>query len=304
MDFGNPRAVERAAKISLTLTAINVIAKLVLGFMAHSVSVIAEGMHSSIDVLISFGVLKTVQIAHQPPDEDHPYGHGKAEVLLGAGQMILIIITAVLISIEATRRLVHPERPHVGVGAIAMLMSVVITFGLSRYLDKVGKANHSPALLGESMHIRGDLYSSGGILLGLGLVKLTDWPILDPLIALIMMLYIMYSAVKVLKDLIHPLMDGALPAEDRAKIQEVLDGHPAARGFHFVRTRQVGPLKNVDLHVLLDDHLTFVEAHDQAEEIEAELSEALGGALVQVHYEPYEAELRHQQQSHSDHQKA
>lgn len=300
MDSRAAAIVERAAKLSLILTAANVVSKLILGYLSNSVSVLAEGMQSSVDVLISFGVLWTVRIAQQPPDEDHPYGHGKAEVLLGAGQMMLIIITAVLIAAEATRRLIHPTMPEVGVGAVAMLLSVGINGFSSWYMDKVGKEHGSAALRGEAMHIRGDLIASAGILLGLILVKLTGWKVLDPLLAVVLMCYVVWSALRHLIQLMHPLMDGALPPEDRKKIEYVLSNHPESRGFHFVRTRQVGPLKHVDLHVLLDDHLTFVQAHDHAEEIEAEISEALGGALVQVHYEPFEAEMRHQLQEHSD----
>jgi len=291
---------ENAAKLSLCLTSLNVCSKLFGGWMSGSVSVIAEGMQSGVDVLVSYGVLKAIQVSAKPPDEEHPYGHGKAEVLLGAAQMVLILVTALFIVAQAALRLGKPEPIEVSWGFIVMLVSSAINLFLMASLSRAARHHKSAALRSEVLHLRGDLLASLGILVGLLLVWVTKWAILDPIVAILFMLVVVVQAIRQLLKFIHPLMDGALPAEERAKLVEVLKAHPESRGFHAVKTRQVGSERFVELHVLLDDHLTFVQAHDVAEEIEAELGDALGGATVTVHYEPYLAETEHQKLAHSD----
>lgn len=292
--------LERAARTSLLFTTINVIIKLIAGFISGSVSVLAEGMQSSVDVLISFGVLKAIQVSAQPADTSHPYGHGKAQVLLAAGQMMLIIVTSLIIVAQATRRLIHPEAIEVDWGLAAMLISTIINLGVSTHLARLAEKHKSAALKSEVAHLRGDLLSSVGILVGLITVWLTGWKALDPIVAVAFMIYVMASAHRELRALIHPLMDGSLPPEEVAAIERVLTTHPESRGFHALKTRAVGSDRMVDLHVLLDDHLSFVEAHARAEEIEEEISKALGGAIVNVHYEPAEAEKEHQRLAHQD----
>lgn len=290
--------IESVAKLSLGATLVNVIGKVVAGVLSGSVSVLAEGLQSGVDVLISYGVLKAIRVSAQPPDREHPYGHGKAEVLLAAGQMMVIMLTALIIAVQATQRLIHPQPIHLDFGLIAMLVSVVINSFLIIRLGRAAKEHNSSALASEVHHLRGDLLASAGILLGLIAVRLTGWVILDPIIAIAFMLFVMVSAYRQLRGLLHPLMDGALPASEIAKIETVLHQHPDARGFHALKTRAVGSQRFVDLHLLLDDHLTFLEAHDLTEAIEQEISDCLGGAVVNAHFEPYQAEMAHQAIAH------
>ncbi|MCE9557822.1 MAG: cation diffusion facilitator family transporter [Armatimonadetes bacterium] len=292
--------VETGARLSLGVTTVNVVVKLAAGFVTGSVSVLAEGLQSGVDILISYGVLKTVRMSSKPPDAEHPYGHGKAEFLLGAGQMLVIILTALVIIWQASRRFLHPEPIEVAWGVAAMVFSAIANYAVSRRLDAVGTLHKSNALKGEAAHLRGDLMASLGVLVGLILVRLTGLTILDPIVAIVFMIVVIHSAIRQLREFLHPLMDGAIPHEDREKIEKVLTDHPDAKGFHALRTRTVGATQYVEFHLLLDDNLTFVAAHEQAEEIEEEIGAALGGAIVNVHYEPYLAELEHQKRNHPD----
>ncbi|MBL8047422.1 MAG: cation transporter [Chthonomonas sp.] len=298
------RAVEQGAQLSLGLTTLNVLGKVIAGTLSGSVSVLAEGLQSAVDVLISYGVLQAIRVSARPPDPEHPYGHGKAEVLLAAGQMIVISITAIIVAAQATRRLIHPEPITVDYGLIAMAASTLINLALSLHLARVARQHGSSALSSEVTHLRGDMFASLGILLGLIAVKLTGWKQLDPLIAIAFMAFVIVSALLQLRKLLHPLMDGALPRHEVTLIEDVLHSHPDARGFHALKTRAVGSERYVDLHLLLDDHLSFVEAHDLAEAIEDQISHALGGAIVNAHYEPYHAEMRHQAEAHAEQNEA
>lgn len=300
MEPQNWRRAERAAQVSLVATCVVVALKLAAGLLTGSVSVLAEALQSGVDVLIAIGVVATVRYAARPPDEDHPYGHGKAELLMSVAQVQLILLTAGFILLKAYQRFRAPEPISVDLGIGAMAFAAVSNTVISRYLLRTAHETGSTVLRSEVLHLRSDTFASVGILVGLGAVKLTGWLWLDPVVAALFTLMVVVIAAKQLWDLKHPLMDGALPREQIVKLQQVLDAHPEVRGYHALRTRTLGATRRVELHVMLDDDLSFVAAHDLAEEIEDALSEALGDAVVEVHYEPYAAELAHQREAHPE----
>lgn len=292
------RAVSRAARLGAAATALVVAVKLVAAALSGSISVLAEGLQSLLDVAVSLLTVWTVGLAARPADEDHPYGHGKAELLGSALQMVLVVITSGVIAWQAALRLHAPREIDAGIGVFAMASSLIVNAVLILYLRRVARENDSAALAGEAQHLTGDALATGGVLVGLLAYLGTGWDRLDPIIAILFTLAGAGFAIRHLVRVIHPLMDGALPAEEIARIEQALHDHEHVRGFHNVRTRQAGTLRIVSLHVLLDDDLTFVAAHDLAEEIESHLSQTLGGALVTVHYEPHQAELDHRAKAH------
>jgi cation diffusion facilitator family transporter len=295
-----PLVAQRAATVSLVSTVIVVAVKLVAAAVTGSVAVLAEGLQSMLDVAMSAAALWAVRVSAKPPDEDHPYGHGKAELLLSAGQMVLVVLTAGVIAWQAALRIHEPKAIEPDWGLVAMGYAVLANGVVIAYLRRKARTTGSAALAGEAEHLRGDVLASLGVLLGLGAVKVTGWAVLDPIVALVFTALGAGFAIRQLRRVLHPLMDGALPPEELARIAEVLEAHPEARGSHNVRTRNAGPMRIVTLHVLLDDDLSFVRAHEIAEQIEDELSRSLGGALVTVHYEPYEAETAHRAEAHGE----
>lgn len=277
-----------------------VVIKLVAGFISGSISVLAEAFQSSVDVAVSFGVLKAVQYSAKPADEDHPYGHGKAEVLLSAMQMLLILTASGFIIVQAYHRLFEKVEIVPLVGMVAMAIATSVNFLLSAHLSRVATKTGSVALKAEVLHLRSDAVASIGILCGLILVKVTGQSIVDPIIAIGFTLWVVFVALRQLRGIAHQLMDGALPESDLRQLETVLSSHNDVRGYHNVRTRSIGSDRYVELHVLLDDHLSFVEAHRMAEHVERDLSSALGGAHVTIHYEPLEDELRHRELIHGE----
>lgn len=288
----------RAALVSLVATTITVLVKLTAGFLTGSVSVLGEGTQSAVDVIVVIGVWQSIRLASLPPDEEHPYGHGKAEVLMSAVQMVLILMTAGLIMWQAARRLITPAEIHADWGILAMVYSLASNLGVAAYVGHVAKQTHSHALQSEVLHLKSDTLASLGVLVGLLGVWFTGVYIIDPVVAILFMSFAVFQAMRLLTKLIHPLMDGSLPAQERAALESHLSVHPKVRGYHNLRTRESGSLRVVELHVMLDDHLSFVEAHETAEQIESELSKLLGGALVSIHYEPHEAEVLHRAKEH------
>jgi cation diffusion facilitator family transporter len=291
-------ATERAARVSLAATVVVVAVKLAAAGVSGSVSVLSEALQSLLDVALSAATVWAVRVTAAPPDEEHPYGHGKAEVLLSAFQMVVVVFTAGVIAWQAALRLRSPVEIRVDAGVAAMVYAVASNLVVMGHLRSAARRTGSVALLGEVEHLRGDTFASLGVLGGLIAVHTTGWLWLDPVVALAFTALGALYAVRRLRILVHPLMDGSLPPDEMALIKRVLESHPETRGYHDLLTRQAGRLRVVSLHVMLDDHLSFVQAHDLAEQIESEIRNALGGALVTVHYEPYEAETAHRAREH------
>lgn len=299
--IGTPTgAAQRAATLSLVSTVVVVAVKLFAAFKSGSISVLAEAIQSVVDILMSAVAVATIRYAAKPADASHPYGHGKAEVLSGAFQMLVILGSGIYILYEAYRRLLHPQPIEWNWGAWAMAFALVANLLVAAHLRRVSRETSSAALESEALHLRGDSLSSGGVLAGMLLVGLTGEAILDPVVAAIGTVIAMIAALSQLRSMLHPLMDGALPASELRTLESVLDAHKAVRGYHNVRTRMIGSQRWIDLHVLLDDGLSFVHAHDLAEHIEDELRDSLQGARVTIHYEPHRAEVAHRAKEHAD----
>jgi ferrous-iron efflux pump FieF len=294
------RTARRAALVSLASTVVVVAVKLAAAWKSGSISVLGEAVQSIVDILMSGLAVATIAYAARPPDEEHPYGHGKAEVLAGALQMLVILGTGGFILYEAYRRLLSPQPIEWDWGAGAMAYALAANLAVASYLSRIVRRTGSDALASEALHLRADSFASAGVLAGLVLVGITGEAILDPVIAAIFTVLAMVQAAVHLRRVIHPLMDGALPPEELDRLKDLLDSHDAVRGFHNVRTRRVGPQRWIELHVMLDDALSFVAAHDLAEQIEKELKGAFGGAIVSIHYEPHEAEMAHRAKEHGE----
>lgn len=297
MDADSKR-IKNAAAIGLAATVVVVAVKIVAAWISGSVSVLGEALQSTLDIVMSGITLAAVGYASRPADKSHPYGHGKAEFISSAVQMLLVLATSGWILFLVVERARNPVPIRWDVGAWAMGYALASNLLAAAYIARVARETGSAALQSEVVHLRSDSIASAGVLLGMVLVGATGVLWLDPATAVVTTLLSIYLAVGQLKIVAHSLMDGSLPEGDVATIESVLNQHPQVRGYHNLRTRAVGRDRFIDLHVLLDDSLSFVDAHDLAETIEDELRECLGGAVVSIHYEPAEAETAHREQYH------
>jgi cation diffusion facilitator family transporter len=287
-----------AARLSLTSNAVLVVVKIAAGLLSGSISVLAEGFQSTMDVLASLLILVTVRAAAKPPDESHPYGHGKFENIASVGQMVLILGTATYLFYAAWERWLNPQPVHADWGVAALGVSIVVNLLVSRHMSQVGKETGSLALQAEATHLRTDMLSCVGVLVGLVAVSLTGNARLDPVIAAAMTLIVVVSALRLLRDSLRPLLDESIPPEEEARVRAVLDADPRVLGFHKLRTRQAGSRRLVDVHIQLDDELTFSAAHGITEDVEGRIREALPNVDVIVHAEPFDEEVRHQRERH------
>lgn len=266
--------------------------------LSRSVSVMAEALQSSVDILVTLVLLYSVKVSAKPPDDDHPYGHGKAEVLASAWQMILIMVSAGWILLSVINRIHEPETVQTEVGMATLALTSAINVAMIFFLRVVHQQTRSHAVLSEMMHLRSDTLASLGVVLGLILVRLTGVQLLDPITGVLLMLYVVGSTVFHLREQIHALMDGAMPAQELQLLRNVLDETPAVMGYHDIRTRFVGKTRVIELHALFDDNLTFVRAHEIAEQVEDAIRDAFPECKVSLHYEPFEAENRHRAEKH------
>ncbi len=298
-------AQQQAARLSLGANLFLVLIKVGAGLQSGSLSVLAEGIQSLLDVFASAMILYVVRAAAAPPDREHPYGHGKFENLMALVQMTTMIGSIFGIWFASWHRLQNPEMPRVDWGVAAILVSIGVNLWVSSRIFRVARDTHSQALRAEGVHLRGDLWSCAGVLLGLIATRVWNEPRLDPLFAAAMTGFAMVAAIHLLRDTLRPLLDESLPGDEERQIRAVLEADARVMGFHKLRTRQAGSARLADVHILLDDHLSFRAAHDIGEQIEDEIRRVLPNLDVMVHTEPYEAETQHQREVHGSaaHQK-
>jgi cation diffusion facilitator family transporter len=292
---------ERAARWSVASNTLLVVLKLIVGFWTGSVSVLSEALHSATDLLAAGITFLSVRVSDLPPDEEHPYGHGKIENLSGMAEALLIFFAAAYIVYEAVRKLRVPGEAHpliADVGMAVMGLSVVVNIVMSRYLFRVADETDSQALHADAEHLRTDVLTSFGVFVGLLLVRLTGQAWLDPAAALCVALVIIFVAFSLIHKAYHLLIDTRLPPGEEARIRDLLEADPRVLGYHKLRTRKSGSHRHADVHVQIDDDYTLVAAHDISEELEDRIREALPSTNINIHIEPYRAELRHQHEAH------
>lgn len=287
-----------AAGLSIISNTGLVIIKIAAGLVTGSISVLAEGIQSTVDILASLMIYASLGVAGKPPDRRHPYGHGKFENLASAVQMLLILGSTAFILYQAYLRLLQPRMPDVDWGIGAMALAVVVDLAVSSHIQRVARQTESLALEAEAQHLRSDIYASAGVLLGLVAVRLSGWAPLDPIIAALLTVVVIVTAIRLMGASLRPLLDQSLPAEEEAQVRRALDADDRVMGYHKLRTRQAGAQRHVDVHIMLDDSLTLSKAHGIGEEIERAIRKVLPNLDVVVHVEPYAEEMSHQATHH------
>jgi cation diffusion facilitator family transporter len=256
-----------------------------------SISIISEGLHSAIDLIASLVAWFSIKKAIEPADSEHPFGHGKFENISGFFEAILIFFAAAMIIYEAVKKLVRPvalERIDWGIGV--MLVSVVVNIVVSRVLFTTAKKDRSIALEADGMHLFVDVLTSISVLAGLVAIKLTHWTVLDPIIAIAVAGMICKASLELTKKSLHDLADRSLPENELQSIRRVLHDHPQVLGYHWLRTRQSGNRREIDIHVTMDKSTTLQNSHDICSAIEHRIKDVLPGAHITLHVEPQEEE--------------
>lgn len=278
----------KAAWISVLSNISLVVSKLIVGLMIGSISVISEAIHSANDLLASFIALFAVKKSSLPPDEEHPYGHGKIENVSGTIEALLIFVAAAMILNEAIKKLFSGSQVEaLGWGIAVMGASALINWFVSAYLLKVGKEHDSIALEADGMHLRTDVYTSLGVFMGLILIHFTGLNIIDPIAAIFVALIIIKAAYDLTKKAFMPLVDISLEPSTIEQIENILaEYNHLFDEYHELRTRKAGRESHIDLHLVIDGEKNIQEAHDLCDEIEARIKEEIPYSHVLIHVEP------------------
>lgn len=277
-----------AARFSVGSNLFLVVAKLTIGLLTGSVSVLSEAIHSAIDMVAAIIALFSVRVASRPADEVHQYGHGKVENLSALVEGVLVLIAAGWIVYEAVHKLLAPHAaPEVLLGILIMGISSLLNFFVSGYLFRVSKKEHSMALAADAVHLRTDVWTSLGVFFGLFLVKVTKLAWLDPAVALAVAVMITKAGLDLCREALHPLVDARLPDEDEKEIIRLIEQHIGGFArFENLRTRQSGSEQHVDFHLLFPGSRTLEEVHRVCDAIEASVREQFPQAHVLIHPEP------------------
>ena len=275
----------KTARLSVISNSLLIIMKLTVGLLTRSVSIISEAIHSAMDLIAAVIAFSAVKISGTPADERHPFGHGKIENVSGVIEAVLIFIAAGWIISEAVRKLLHPEEPGVlGLGILVMAVSAVVNALVSRRLYKVAKLTDSVALEADALHLKTDVITSAGVALGLALMWLTGWYILDPLIAILVAMLIIYESWMLLRKAFFPLLDTALSQEELTKLREILEQMDVS--YHDLRTRAAGHQRFIEFHLDVPPQETIETIHRQCDVIEERIGREFRDVSVVIHPEP------------------
>ena len=268
--------------------------KLVAWWVTGSVALLSDGLESTVNVVAAFIAYFVIRYAQKPADNDHPYGHHKAEYLSAVLEGVLIVVAALLILREAAGHLVDARAIDAPVLGLAINFAAgVINLIWARLLIRVGKSHRSPALAADGQHIMSDVVTSVGVLIGLLLAIATGYAILDPILAIIVAINIIFQGWKVISHSVDGLMDKAVdPAEEQAIKDAIAKSSNGSLGVHYLRTRRAGTVTFVGFDMVVPSDMPVGTAHEICDRLEAAIHEAQPGARVSIHVEP-ETERAH-----------
>ncbi|MDR0958844.1 MAG: cation diffusion facilitator family transporter [Propionibacteriaceae bacterium] len=289
---GKPAPVDltRFAWLSIGAAVATIGLKVVAWLVTDSVSLLSDAAESLVNLVAAVLALAMLKLAAKPPDDGHNFGHAKAEYFSAAAEGIMIFVAAVLIIVAAIERLLSP-RPleAIGVGVVVALVASLINGAVGWILVRAGRRHRSPTLVADGKHLWTDVVTSVGVVVGLVLVLVTGWSVLDPIVALLVGVNIIITGFGLIRESANGLMDATLPTEDNDALAAILARRSDDRvAFHGLRTRQAGRHRFAAFDILVPGDWTVRAGHDLIEEIAAEIDEALPGLELNVHLEPRE----------------
>ena len=263
-------------------------------FLTGSVGLLSDAIESLVNLAGAVMALVMLTIAALPADESHVYGHSKAEYFASLIEGFLILGAAAGIISAAINRLFNPhELESLGSGLVVSAAASLINFIVARILLREGRNRQSITLEADAQHLMTDVWTSVGVIGGVAVAGLTGWTVLDPLLAILVALNILWTGGQLLRRSIQGLMDAALPESEQKLIEEVMQKYRVkGLNFHALRTRQAAARRFISVHILVPGEWTVHDAHHIAEDFESDVRSALGGVVtVFTHLEPAEDEI-------------
>jgi cation diffusion facilitator family transporter len=291
--------LRRYAWISIAAALATMTLKAVAYFLTGSVGLLSDAVESLVNLAGALMALWMLTVAARGPDEEHAYGHTKAEYFSSGVEGSLILFAAISIAVAAVQRLLAP-RPleALGLGLAVSVGASVVNLAVSRGLMNAGRRYQSITLQANARHLLTDVWTSAGVLVALGAVYFTGWQPLDPIVALGVAANIVFTGIGIVRESVHGLMDTALPIEEREHVRALLERHVAdGMQYHALRTRQSGARRFVSVHVLVPGDWTVHRGHELLEQIECDITTALPGTTVFTHLESVEDQASWDDQS-------
>lgn len=299
MSGGHAHSLTRWAWLSIGAAVLTIALKSLAYLLTGSVGLLSDALESVVNLVAAVLALIALTAAAKPADERHHFGHGKAEYLSAGAEGVMIVVAAGLIVYTAIERLINP-RPleDLGIGLAVTVMATVINGVVGLVLLRQGRRHRSMALVADGKHLMTDVYTSVGVIVGVGLVAVTGWLPLDSLVALAVGANILWTGFILVRNAGRGLLDHALPDEDSERVVAVLRGfvdrYPAGElEFHGLQTREAGRDQFISVHVLVPGAWSVDRAHDLVEDVEAAIRDELPHAQVHTHLEPREDPRSH-----------
>jgi cation diffusion facilitator family transporter len=285
-----PRSITRFVWLSIAAAIVTIGLKSAAYWLTGSVGLLSDALESLVNLVAAIFTLWMVSLASRPPDEEHAWGYGKAEYLSSGAEGVLIFAAAIAIGWTAVLRLMAPQPlESVGLGFAISIAASLVNFGVARVLLRAGRRYHSIALEADAHHLMTDVWTSAGVLTAVVAVAITDWEILDPIIAIVVAFQILWTGFKLVRRSALGLLDRSMEPEEQTAVAAVLERHAGPEvQFHALRTRQAGPRRFVTLHVLVPGSWSVQRGHALCEELELEIAGIVPNATVLTHLEAIE----------------
>jgi len=286
-----PKSLKKFIYLAIAAAVATISLKMLAYFLTGSVGLFSDALESVVNLIAAVVALFMITLAEKPADEEHAYGHHKAEYFSSAIEGGLIVLAAFSIIWSAIPRIINPQPlENVGVGLLVAVGASAINLAVGLVLIKNGRKNHSITLEADGKHLMTDVYTSIGVLIGIGLVHFTGLLVLDGLVAVAVAINILWTGYQLMRRSAHGLLDSALPEDELLKITTTLDLYKEQNlEYHSLMTRQAGQRKFVSLHILLPGKLTIQEGHDMVEKIERDIRDLFNSPVtVFTHLEPVE----------------
>jgi cation diffusion facilitator family transporter len=288
----NRGSLTRFAWLSIAAAVVTIAMKLAAYQLTGSVGLLSDALESFVNLFGALMALWMLTLAAQAADAKHAYGHSKAEYFSSGAEGALIILAAVGIAYTAIERMLHP-RPldQMGIGLVVSVAASIVNFVVARILLTAGKRHNSITLEADAHHLMTDVWTSAGVIAGVGLIAATGWTLLDPIVALIVAANIVWTGVSLVRRSVDGLMDVVLPEKEQQAIEAIMAKYQEKQvAFHALRTRQAASHRFISVHMLVPGDWSVHDAHHVAEDFERDLREALGETLITTHLEPIEDE--------------
>lgn len=278
------------AWLSVSAALLTILLKAGAYFLTDSVGLLSDAIESTANLVAAVVALIVLTVAAQPPDEEHAYGHTKAEYFASGVEGTLILVASLTIGIAAVNRLMDPQPiEQIGVGIIISIIAALLNLVVARILYRAGSQYRSITLVADAKHLMTDVWTTAGVLVGVGAVGITGWIWLDPVIALVVAIQILISGIKILRESVGGLMDVGLPEDEIEQIVRILNAHTQnGVQYHALRTRQSGAQRFMSVHLQVPGDWSIQKGHSLLEDIESDVRSTLEPISVFTHIEPLE----------------